>query len=142
MFNLARGRGFGRRIKALALAALRAQNQIGVAQFSNVSLRLHLAFGPLRLMQPSIRVHSRPDETFVYTVDVPQRQMLLDVWSGARRSVHVAAHLPGDVEVRLEDIQQGRLDMSRYLGWSIVDTGAPQLEAGVLPSVFLRPPAT
>jgi hypothetical protein len=140
LFNLVRGQGFGRRVKALALAVLGARQQVGVAQFSNVSLRLHLAFGPLRLMQPSIRVHSRPDETFVYRVDVPDRQLLLDVWSGARRAVHVAEHDEQDVEVRLADIHAGRVDMSRFLDWSIVDTGTPELSSGILPSVFLRPP--
>jgi nucleoside-diphosphate-sugar epimerase len=71
LFSLARGLHLGTRSKALGLFALRARKQVGVAQYANPSVRLHLAFGDLELLASRAPVHSRPEETFVYTAPVP-----------------------------------------------------------------------
>ena len=71
LFSLGRGLQLGTRTKALGLFALRARRQVGVAQYANPSVRLHLAFGDLELMARRAPVHSRPEETFVYTAPVP-----------------------------------------------------------------------
>ena len=71
LFSLGRGVHLGTRSKALGLFALRARRQVGVAQYANPSVRLHLAFGDLELLATRAPVHSRPAETFVYTAPVP-----------------------------------------------------------------------
>jgi len=76
LFSLVRGRRLGRRSKAFGLALMGATEQIGVAQWSNPAMRLHLSFGPLRLLSTPTPVHSRPNETFVYQLRVPGAELL------------------------------------------------------------------
>jgi hypothetical protein len=76
LFSFVEGGNWGRRTKALALTLLGARSQLGVAQYTNASLRLHLAFGELELRTLQTAVHSRPSETFVYQVVVPPARQL------------------------------------------------------------------
>ena len=82
LFSLGRGVHLGTRSKALGLFALRARRQVGVAQYANPSVRLHLAFGDLELLAPRAPVHSRPEETFVYTAPVPDAGRLAAMVGG------------------------------------------------------------
>ncbi|MCB9507308.1 MAG: hypothetical protein H6698_07235 [Myxococcales bacterium] len=72
LFSLAAGARWGQRTKAMALRLLGANRQVGVTQYASPGVKLHLAFGPLRVIAPQAAVHSRPTETFVYAVDVPE----------------------------------------------------------------------
>lgn len=82
LFSLARGARLGLRSKALGLFALRAERQVGVAQYANPSVGLHLAFGDLELLAPRAPVHSRPEETFVYRAAVPDAGRLAAMVGG------------------------------------------------------------
>lgn len=82
LFSLARGARLGLRSKALGLFALGASRQVGVAQYTNPSVRLHLAFGDLELLAARAPVHSRPNETFVYKAAVPDAGRLAAMVAG------------------------------------------------------------
>lgn len=79
LFSFAGTGRWGRRTKALALLLHAAKQQIGVAQYSNPSVRLHVSMGPLRLLSRRTEVHSRPAETFVYSTTVSPSQELRDI---------------------------------------------------------------
>lgn len=106
LFSLFPGFGLGRRTKALALLAGGWRRQVGVTQWSNPSLKLHLAFGPLRLLEKRVAVHSRPHETFVYGLDVPAPEVLRSIFAGERRQ---AVALP-EPAVTVEPVSGPRLD--------------------------------
>ncbi len=64
-----RGERLGVATKALALAAYGAQRTLGVCQYDSPALRVHTAFGPLRIVDPRVEYHSKPHTTFVYALD-------------------------------------------------------------------------
>lgn len=68
--------GIATRTKALALAVLDAKAQVGVTQFSNPSIRVHARFGPMEILLHRPSVHTHPDDSFVYRLDLPEMQML------------------------------------------------------------------
>lgn len=76
LFSLVRGAGLGARSKALGLRALGCSELIGVTQYSSPGVSVHLAFGPLAIVTSRVAVHSRPGETFVYRLDVPDNDAL------------------------------------------------------------------
>lgn len=92
MFSLVRGGGLGVRSKALGLRAVHSSELIGVTQYSSPGVAVHLRFGPLHIVSPSVAVHSRPHETFVYRLDVPSPAILDGL---AHQSV---SHVPIDLE--------------------------------------------
>lgn len=124
LFSLASGLHLGRRTKALGLQLLQRQTQTGVAQYQNPSLRLHLAFGDLAVSAPQVRVHSRPGETFVYRVRVPEMDVLDALRAGEISQVPrpsrpvVAQFDPRDAQAR-----DRLLAGLGPRGWSIVGAG-------------------
>lgn len=119
LFSFLAEGSWGRRVKAMALYALGARTQVGVAQYSNPSIRLHLAFGPLHLLQASVDVHSRPGETFVYRVTLPPDDELLALGRGDKHTLNRRTAGVDDVRLAPDDVagQAARLS-GRY---SIVD---------------------
>lgn len=97
LFSFVEGGNWGRRTKALALTLLGARSQLGVAQYSNASLRLHLAFGELELRTLQTAVHSRPSETFVYQVAVPPARQLRRMLETGQAVPRTAAPAAGEV---------------------------------------------
>lgn len=74
--------GIGTRTKALALAILNANRQIGVTQFDSTAIRTHCKFGPLKLEIHQPIVHTYPERSFVYSVDLPDRDQLIQMSRG------------------------------------------------------------
>lgn len=129
LFSLGRGKHLGARSKALGLFALRATRQVGVAQYSNPSVRLHLAFGDLELVAARAPVHSRPDETFVYTAPVPDPGRLAAMVAGVglerRERSPLAATLHFDPRQRSEvDAFVARSGRHAIVGAGPVENGA------------------
>lgn len=92
--------GLGVRAKALGLAlhaSLGARAQLGVAQYSNTAaLRSHLRFGPLELVDPLTPLHTRAGETFIYRLEIPPEDALIDMAAGSRlRYTHHEPHPRG-----------------------------------------------
>lgn len=123
LFSLARGQGLGHRSKALGLLALGATHLTGVAQYDNVAVRLHLAFGPLRIVTPRAQVHSRPERTFVYETELPPASDLLAMAQGEAVQVpHLAAERwmnPADVDAIAAIVREPG-------DWAIVDARREQ----------------
>lgn len=80
--------GLGVRAKALGLsvhAVLGAHTQLGVAQYSNLTaLKSHLRFGPLELIDPLTPLHTKAGETFIYRLNIPSQNILIEMASGTR----------------------------------------------------------
>ncbi len=70
LIGLLEGRRLGYWVKLLTLKALRAHKQRGIAQWTNLSLRVHTRFGPMRILGPVPGEHDLKDQSFVYEVDV------------------------------------------------------------------------
>lgn len=84
LFSLVGGRRLGSRTKALALRSLGARRQTGVTQWAGAGVKLHLGFGPLRVVSPHVAIHNRPVETFVYEVEVPSAAVLQAIEAGEK----------------------------------------------------------
>ncbi len=140
LFSLGRGVHLGTRSKALGLFALRARRQVGVAQYANPSVRLHLAFGDLELLAPRAPVHSRPEETFVYTAPVPDPGRLAAMVGG--RALERKERAPRAVVHAFDPRQKEEVDafVARSGRFAIVGTGLvedgelTQLEVAALES--------
>lgn len=89
MFSLVRQRSLGVRSKALGLRAVRSRQLIGVTQYSSPGVAVHLRFGPLEIVSPSVAVHSRPHETFVYRLAVPPAAALDELVEGSRKDMPI-----------------------------------------------------
>lgn len=89
MFSLVQGRSLGVRSKALGLRAVQSRELIGVTQYASPGVPVHLRFGPLQIIAPSVAVHSRPHETFVYQLNVPPTTALDELAQGARRQMPI-----------------------------------------------------
>jgi hypothetical protein len=118
LFSLVSGSRLGLRAKALALRVLEAKTQLGIAQLTNAALGMHLRFGALEIVAAGVRVHSRPDETFIYRVQVPAAAALLALeqdGAGALDRVSPTRFVnPHDAAQRAELARDG-------VGWAIVD---------------------
>jgi nucleoside-diphosphate-sugar epimerase len=130
LFSLGRGVHLGTRTKALGLFALRARRQVGVAQYANPSVRLHLAFGDLELLAPRAPVHSRPEETFVYTAPVPDPGRLAAMVGG--RALERKERAPRAVDFAFDPRGKNEVDafVARSGRFAIVGTGS--VEQGAL----------
>jgi hypothetical protein len=82
LFSVLGTKGLGLRTKALALACYGARTQVGMTQYNNSAVRTHALLGPLRITHAVAPPHSRPQETFVYTLEVPPREHLARLASG------------------------------------------------------------
>jgi len=76
------GQGIATRTKALALAALDARAQIGVTQFDNPAIRVHARFGPMEILLHRPSVHTHPDDSFVYRLELPGQDVLAEMAGG------------------------------------------------------------
>lgn len=99
LFSLVQGAGLGVRSKALGLRAVGSTELIGVTQYASAGVAVHLRFGPLAIVTESVGVHSRPGETFVYRLDVPEPDVLAQLARGERRDA--GAYAPAEWEVGL-----------------------------------------
>lgn len=135
LFSLAPGHHLGRRTKALALRALGRGLQIGVTQWTNPSLRLHLAFGPLLLLESRVWVHSRPAETFVYGLTVPEAATLEAMAMGTRAS---AGDLPTPDWVVDPRDREAVQDALRRADGPVAIVEAGEVVAGELAAVGLK----
>lgn len=116
MFSLVRGRGLGVRSKALGLRAVQSSELIGVTQYSSPGVAVHLRFGPLYIVAPSVAVHSRPEETFVYRLDVPAPSDLDALAGGERTQMPIALEEEWSVQHRFDPRDtQAREDAMDYI---------------------------
>lgn len=76
------GQGIATRTKALGLAVLGARRQVGVTQFDNPAIRVHVRFGPMEVKIHRPIVHTHPDDSFVYSLDLPEQDTLLEIARG------------------------------------------------------------
>lgn len=76
------GQGIATRTKALGLAVYGATRQIGVTQFANPAIRVHVRFGPLEVLIHRPTVHTHSDDSFVYGLDLPSTSVLVDMANG------------------------------------------------------------
>jgi hypothetical protein len=137
LFSFVRGGARGLRSKAMGLSLLGARRQVGVAQYGNRSLGLHVQFGPLHILAPQVAVHSLPGETFVYAVELPGPAALAD-WVDAPppRTWGVGAGL--DEGARLLEVcdatcLQALVEASRRPGARVEIVGVlPETEVQVL----------
>lgn len=79
------GQGLATRTKALALAVLNARIQVGVTQFNNPAIRVHARFGPMAVKIHRPQVHTHPQESFVYRLELPEMETLLEMARGGLR---------------------------------------------------------
>ena len=75
--------GIGTQTKALALAALGFERQVGVTQFDNPAIRVHSRFGRLEILVHRPIVHTHAQNSFVYSVDLPSRSTLIEMAHGS-----------------------------------------------------------
>jgi nucleoside-diphosphate-sugar epimerase len=130
LFSLARGLHLGSRSKALGLFALRARRQVGVAQYANPSVRLHLAFGDLELLATRAPVHSRPEETFVYTTPVPDPGRLAAMVGG--RALERKERAPRAATHAFDPRRKAEVDSFVAQAGRFAIVGAGSVEAGKL----------
>ena len=76
------GHGVATRTKALALAIYGARSQIGVTQFYNPAIRVHVRFGAMEMIIHRPSVHTYPEDSFVYRLQLPPRDVLLNMARG------------------------------------------------------------
>ncbi len=104
------GHGIATRTKALALAIYAARTQIGVTQFYNPSIRVHVRFGAMEIVTHRPAVHTYPEDSFVYRLNVPPRKTLIDMAKGSDVFGH--ADLPDGVRWEFDpdnEVMHGRL---------------------------------
>jgi len=116
LFSFSGAGHWGRRTKALGLLLHGARQQVGVAQYTNPSVRLHVALGSLRLLSRRTEVHSRPAETFVYTASVAPCDDLRQIVSSGKADRSSVPRVdysfdPRDPDAlaRFAEYEQGRL---------------------------------
>lgn len=130
LFSLGRGQHLGTRSKALGLFALRAKRQVGVAQYSNPSVSLHLSFGDLELLTARAPVHSRPAETFVYTAPVPDPGRLAAMVAGV--GLERRERSPVAPTTSFDPRESSQVDAFVAAGGRAVIVGAGPVERGAL----------
>ncbi len=97
LFSLASGCGLGARTKAFGLQAMAARRMTGVTQYDNDALATHLVFGPLEIVTPLVRVHSRPDRSFVYRVELPEPRKMKEIIRGRASEKRLKSQFSVDV---------------------------------------------
>ncbi len=108
------GHGIATRTKALAMVIYGARSQIGVTQFYNPAIRVHVRFGAMEVLTHRPAVHTHPEDSFVYRVELPARKTLVNMANGS--DVFGDSTLPEGVGWEFDpdnEMQQGRL--SRHL---------------------------
>ncbi len=104
------GQGIATRTKALAMAIYGAKYQIGVTQFYNPAIRVHVRFGAMKIELHRPPVHTHPEDSFVYRLRLPPREVLLNMARGADVFGH--RDLPEGVRWEFDpdnEMMQGRL---------------------------------
>lgn len=79
--------GLGLRAKAAGLFVLQARVQTGVTQRDNPALSTHCRFGPLTVERARVLVHTKPETTLVYRLQVPDTPTLVALAVGRLRRV-------------------------------------------------------
>lgn len=79
LFSILKGFRLGLRTKALALLAHDRLYQLGLTQYQNNAVQTHASFGPLEIIRARAYAHTRPEQTFVYRLQVPPPPMLRSV---------------------------------------------------------------
>lgn len=116
MFSLIEGRGLGLRSKALGLRAVHSSELIGVTQYASLGVAVHLRFGPLHIVSPSVAVHSRPGETFVYRLDVPQPEELNALANMTLRRMPIDLEREWEVQHIFDPrVQKAREEAMKYI---------------------------
>lgn len=82
LHSLVSGQGLATRTKALALAIYGATSQVGVTQFYNPAIRVHSRFGAMEITIHRPIVHTYPEDSFVYRLELPPREMLINMARG------------------------------------------------------------
>jgi nucleoside-diphosphate-sugar epimerase len=138
LFSLAHGHRLGTRSKALGLLAMRATSHVGVAQYRNAAVRLHLHFDDLEVTAARAPVHSRPDETFVYRCGVPDPGRLLAMVRG--HGIERRERAPRPVTHRFDPRIAESLDLFRELARHHVVrlVGAGEVVDGALSEVLVH----
>lgn len=104
------GQGLATRTKALALAVYGARTQIGVTQFFNPAIRVHVRFGSMEITIHRPTVHTYPEDSFVYRLNLPPMDVLLNMARGA--DVFGWSEIPEGVRWKFDpdsEVHQGRL---------------------------------
>ena len=136
LFSLLKGGNYGRRTKAYALRIMGVGDQIGVTQFTNPSIRLHLSIGEMEILTGRTLVHSRPAETFVYRVRVPSSEQLDRLSAGEVRTLYKGRESDFSFDPRSRAAVAEFERMSRRERLSIVGTG--DIEDGELTALHVR----
>ena len=71
--------------KAVGLDVFRqrgATTQFGIAQYDNIALRTHTRFGSLQIREVRTPLHSKADQTFVYSLVIPTEDDLKKIANG------------------------------------------------------------
>lgn len=76
------GHGLATRTKAFALAVLGAKYQIGVTQFNNPAIRVHVRFGAMEVKIHRPVIHTHSEDSFVYQIEVPSTDTLCQIARG------------------------------------------------------------
>jgi hypothetical protein len=130
------GQALGMRTKALAMLAYGAHAQIGVTQFDNPAIRVHSRLGPLQITSHRPAIHTHPQRSFIYRLELPDRPTLLALARG--EAVEALPTPPGEPwrfdasdeanHTRLRTlIDAGRRVFITPPGWSLIDE-RPHLE--------------
>ncbi len=104
------GQGIATRTKALALATYGAQSQIGVTQFYSPAIRVHVRFGRMEVLMHRPAIHTYPEDSFVYRLELPPKETLVDMARGA--DVFGESEIPEGVRWEFDpdnEMMQGRL---------------------------------
>lgn len=100
LFSMASGMALGVRSKALGLLVAGCTELVGVTQYANPGVAVHLKFGPLALVNEEVAVHSRADETFIYRLDVPAAEPLRNMALGS------ISEPPGQVPIQASEWEE------------------------------------
>lgn len=104
------GQGVATRTKALALLIYGAREQVGVTQFANPAIRVHVRFGAMEMTIHRPTVHTYPEDSFVYRLELPPEENLLRMARG--EDVFGWSDLPEGVRWEFDpdsEVSQGRL---------------------------------
>ena len=104
------GQGIATRTKALALAVYGARTQIGVTQFYSPAIRVHVRFGAMEMIMHRPSIHTYPEDSFVYRLELPPRKVLVNMARGA--DVFGQSDIPEGVRWEFDpdnEVMQGRL---------------------------------
>lgn len=132
LFSLVAGQRLGVRTKALTLRLLNADTQTGVTQWSGAGVKLHLEFGPLEITSTAVAVHDRPEETFIYRLNVPSPDELKRIEGGARATWTPPTGEAWSIDPRQDDVGAaiaGRGGRSWIVGaGAVTDRGLERLD--------------